>query len=230
MFRTEKELFKFVTQHEIIFDELGLLNNPNYELIFFEEINLGYGIPDLIICKKQIEMPQRRIQLRNSDINILRIIEKTKGVTIEEIHNITKDSLTKVNTSLQNLINEDFVKLVGQKYKIKKKYKIYVNYIVAIEFKLKNWKRALHQAIRYQSFAKYSYVLLDDLYLSPARKNLELFVKHNIGLIGVNKNGSIEIVSKPKCSRPYDIKSKILLNELILSHSFPFKNVSQVSK
>jgi hypothetical protein len=46
--------------------------------------------------------------------------------------------------------------------------------------KLKNWKRALHQAHRYQWFANQSYVLLPESNIQPALKKIELFKNFNV--------------------------------------------------
>lgn len=79
---------------------------------------------------------------------------------------------------------------------------LYNGEIVAIEFKLKNWKRALQQAFRYRSFSCKSYVFLDSDYIGSAIKNLEEFERFNIGLCGVTEEG-IETYHKPNRKNPF---------------------------
>lgn len=79
---------------------------------------------------------------------------------------------------------------------------LYNGEIVAIEFKLKNWKKALQQAFRYRSFSCESYVFLDSDYIGNAMKNLEEFERFNIGLCGVTKI-SIETYHKPNRKNPF---------------------------
>jgi hypothetical protein len=67
-----------------------------------------------------------------------------------------------------------------------KDYKIAIETSIAIEAKIKNWRHALNQARRYKRFSNYSYVLLDEKYLAPAKKNIQNFRQHNIGLITLN--------------------------------------------
>lgn len=44
--------------------------------------------------------------------------------------------------------------------------------VVSIEYKLKNWKQAMKQAYRYQSFSYETYVVLDMEYADVAKKIL----------------------------------------------------------
>jgi hypothetical protein len=79
---------------------------------------------------------------------------------------------------------------------------LYNGDIVAIEFKLKDWKRALQQAFRYRSFSYESYVFLDSDYIGSAVKNLDQFERFNIGLCGVTEEG-IESYHKPNRKNPF---------------------------
>lgn len=58
-----------------------------------------------------------------------------------------------------------------------------VNEIVAIEAKLRDWKRALAQADRHLDYAHRSWVLLDASRATRAIENLDKFKRLNVGLI-----------------------------------------------
>ena len=73
-------------------------------------------------------------------------------------------------------------------YRMIKDYDVICNEVIAIEAKLKDWKKALQQAIRYKKISDYSYVLMDESYASSALSNLELFEQHNIGFVTMNKS------------------------------------------
>lgn len=79
---------------------------------------------------------------------------------------------------------------------------LYNGQIIAIEFKLKNWKRALQQAYRYRSFSCESYVFLDNKYIENASKNIKEFEHFNIGLCGVTQE-RIEPVYRPQNRNPF---------------------------
>jgi hypothetical protein len=89
----------------------------------------------------------------------------------------------------------------------------------AFEMKLSNWKRALIQAYKYQAFADYSFVVIDQSKVHLALRNIERFYLSNIGLISVNTNSFITVHYFPKESKPYtdwlkDKFDKIILNYL----------------
>jgi hypothetical protein len=88
--------------------------------------------------------------------------------------------------------------------------------IISFELKLKNWKQALMQAFRYRSFSELSYVVLPTKSLKVAEKNIELFIRYNIGLATFDKNDKLEIFYKPKQTEPLSefLYSKVI-KELI---------------
>ncbi|QNO14156.1 hypothetical protein HYG86_04910 [Alkalicella caledoniensis] len=88
---------------------------------------------------------------------------------------------------------------------------IYNGKVVSIEYKLKNWKQAIKQAYRYQSFSCETYVVLDMDHVKSAKKNIDIFKKFNIGL-GAVDNEKIEFFYKPSEREPFnEIMSKKVL-------------------
>ncbi len=79
----------------------------------------------------------------------------------------------------------------------------YSDFFVAIELKLKDWKRALIQAFRYRSFANYVLVVLDEYYIDNARRNLSRFYKSNVGLASFNKSGELKIILSSREAEPF---------------------------
>jgi len=68
--------------------------------------------------------------------------------------------------------------------------------VIAVEVKVKDWKKAFQQAITCKLCSHYVYVAL--LY-KHIPKDITLFEEYGIGLMSVN--GFVEIVNKPKKSR-----------------------------
>ena len=66
--------------------------------------------------------------------------------------------------------------------------------IIAIEVKVRNWKRALRQAIIYQLCANRTYVALCHRF--SGRVKIEFFLKYGVGLIEVNGFIDIKIESR----------------------------------
>lgn len=78
-----------------------------------------------------------------------------------------------------------------------------VLYVVSFELKLRNWKRGLIQAFRYKSFSNESFLVLDDTHVTPAYKNLDQFVRANVGLASYNRNREFHVHWAPQPSVPF---------------------------
>ncbi|HMN12567.1 MAG TPA: hypothetical protein PKD55_09615 [Bellilinea sp.] len=71
-------------------------------------------------------------------------------------------------------------------------------YLVSIEGKLTNWRKALEQASRNRLFASYSYVVMDARRAKPAIERNALFRAHGVGLaVACAKTQSVEIICRP---------------------------------
>lgn len=79
--------------------------------------------------------------------------------------------------------------------------------MIAIELKIKNWKRALKQATYYQFGADFTYVAMPLYESYKAYWNRFRFEKKGVGIIAINtKDGSIRELIKPirsKCKIGY---------------------------
>ena len=78
-----------------------------------------------------------------------------------------------------------------------------IGYIISIELKLRNWKRALKQAFRYRSFSNESFVVIDKAHSRPAYENRDTFIHYNIGLASFGKDKKLEIHFYPQGSVPF---------------------------
>lgn len=74
--------------------------------------------------------------------------------------------------------------------------------IVAIEAKLRDWKRALFQACRYADYASQSWVVLDRKSLGPASFHIDRFVSRGVGLLGICPDGHVEILHEAPLREP----------------------------
>jgi hypothetical protein len=63
-----------------------------------------------------------------------------------------------------------------------------IDFIIAVEAKLRNWKVALKQAYRNKLFANRTYVALPKRFSSAAISNISEFKKASVGLIVVEEN------------------------------------------
>lgn len=227
MFKTEESLVKTITTSIKNKKPNDLLRgNPHY-INITTELNLGYGIPDIVVTqynKKGIRKGSRKEALDYFDISILKIIESKKEVAFEDIFKVTKSSKHKIKTSLSKLLEDNLISCKREKFFSYKNYTNVLTDSIAIEAKLKDWKRALKQAYRYKWFSKRSFVFLPEEYSQPAFKNKDAFQKLNVGLAIITKDKEIKILHEPKEEKPYCDKMSLLLNECLLV------NLSLVSK
>lgn len=222
MFDTEKQLVETIKENYThLLDKMDALDRRRkYHIL--EELDLGHGIADIVFAPKPSNTKSigRKRPLSYSDIFIYALLEKESvGMCFESIKNRTKISDKQLSKILFNLMDEKIIEIVGDQFLIGNK-KLANADSIAIEAKLKDWKRALKQAYRYKWFATYSYVFMDSKFVGPALKNKATFKKYNIGLASVSTDGAIDILLKPMKIEPYDDVMRMLLGEYLL---FGFK-------
>lgn len=93
-----------------------------------------------------------------------------------------------------------------------------VNRIYAIEAKLRDWRKALYQASRYHDFAHQSWVLIDHYYCATALKNRSEFIRRNVGLASIEKDGKLIIhinskINSPKSQFRYWYAANLILKQ-----------------
>lgn len=96
-----------------------------------------------------------------------------------------------------------------------------LHYVISIEFKLQNWRRALTQAFVHRNFCNESYVVLDYTKSESARKNLMQFKKSNVGLATVDRERGIEIWLDSTPSVPFSMEYSALFSKELLSRKTP---------
>lgn len=193
----------------------GFFNMNDY--LTKKEVGVGYGIADLVIVKKTSIVIDNYIlrashgqynQLFKEDyFRLLKLIpdisSNKKPVHLDYLikkTNLSK-SLLKYNI-LRSLEKNKFIKSEGDNYFFKINGWIpLTKEIIAIEAKLKDWKRGFIQANRYKAFA-------DKVYLAvPAETahlvNKQLLSKHNVGLITLNyEQNKTDYILKPHREKP----------------------------
>jgi predicted transcriptional regulator len=212
MFTTEKQLVDSLkANYASICDWKTKTSNTGV----LEEVDLGFGVADLVIAKLQKQTAQTTEKLTYFDTIIYRIIQANKTVTLNQLKEITKADTVSLNKSINKLIKDSYINKTDSLIKFRKSYKGISTNTIAIEAKLKNWKRALNQAFRYKWFAEKSIVVLDSHYINPALKNIQEFKQLNVGLAEINNTGKIILHFNPLKSNPVDMKMWILLNETL---------------
>ncbi len=214
MFQREKDLVRKLKSN---YAHICNWNTDTFTTKVLEEVDLGFGVADLVISKMKSSQNSKEIILNYFDITIYKIIESNPQISFEKIRHITRADSSTIKKSIEKLMVESYIREMDALYKLGRPYKNCLTDSIAIEAKLKNWKRALNQAYRYKWFASTSYVVLDEKRIAGAVSNLELFKKMNVGLACIDKKGTVSVLYKPKKEKPVDEKMQMLLNERFVS-------------
>lgn len=181
------------------------------------EVNLGYGVADIVLTQC-VEFPEIRNKYLNLiEIKILKIIKENYGITVESIIGKTRLPRKKIMNAINSLENLRLVRSGKDTISPLKKYARTVKKTIAIEAKLRNWQRALKQAYRYKWFSDKSFVCLPSNRVNPAIKNIEKFKTMGVGLIGFCEVKGFEVFHNPRAEKPISDEMAILLNERVLS-------------
>lgn len=103
-----------------------------------------------------------------------------------------------------------------------------VLYVVTVEFKLRHWRRALHQAFRHRNYGNEAYVVLDATRATPALQNLDVFRQANVGLMTIDTDSQVDVWHYPEPQLPFSTQfSRSVARTLIapsrtLPHDPPF--------
>lgn len=76
-------------------------------------------------------------------------------------------------------------------------------YVVAVEFKLGDWRRALRQAFRHRNYVNEAYVVLDDARRMGAIEHREVFANANVGLVTVDRAERVRVWCVPEPALPF---------------------------
>jgi DNA-binding MarR family transcriptional regulator len=212
MFLTEKQLVKVLKNNYI---SICHWDPKKFNTTVLEEVDLGFGIADLVISKLTAKASNTTGRLTYFDAVIYKIIETKKEISFQKLREITKADVTSINRSLNKLIKDSYINKKDSLITFLKAYQGITNDSIAIEAKLKNWKRALDQAFRYKWFAKKSFVVLDSVHIRPAIAHIDQFRKLNVGLAEISKSGKLLLHFNPGKNDPIDYKMWMLLNEVL---------------
>lgn len=207
MFKYEKEMIPIIKK--------CLQNEYNFEFVS-EEFFSGNGIADLV-CAKKIKASN----LNNCDYENMSFIQqlfksRKKKIPLSFLETFSLNK-KKLRPLLQSLEQNGYISITNEYLIILKKYEATAEDFISIEAKLKDWKNGFYQALRYKCFSHKSYLALSETFIKNV--DIELFKKHNIGLMSVRGN-SIKIIHNPKKEKPSDQIAFLHLTDVFASLFF----------
>lgn len=197
------------------------------------EVDVGHGIADLVLVnqsgvnKRNCTIRKRQKQLspllNKEYFKVLTLLPDEKNVekAVEFGYIATRSSLSKSYlkyTILEELVKRGYVKLLENKYYFKVDGWLPIaNEIIAIEAKLKNWKRGFLQANRYKAFASRVYLAVP--HTTQSLVDRELLRQHNIGLISFNTEKlTKKFVVRCVTQKPFDENMSNFAAEYFWNH------------
>jgi biotin operon repressor len=206
-FQTEYSLARIF--RKIIHKSIPNRNGANHPIIL-SEFSAKRGRADVIcaVFDKEVEDIENIKTLAQSlsEINKARIISllrKSVGYSEEYLKESLGLSESTIKKHVRDLLKVGIVERTpGHLVKLSKSFNIPKVEIWAFELKLSNWKRAFHQAKRYRGFSHNVVVVMPEERLNAAKDHLNHFIRMNVGLAGINKDGELSYILKPKKKRP----------------------------
>lgn len=204
------------------------------------EVGVGYGIADLVIikkssfdsenCDKRKGYKQKSRLLNEEYFRILSHLpdfdEKENSVCVDYL--VEKTGLSKSHlkyTLLKDLQRKRFIKVTkdGTYFKING-WAPLANEVIAIEAKLKDWKRGFIQANRYKSFADRTYLAIPKE--TAHLVDRKLLKKHNIGLIVLDAEKRLKTIPiRTKKRAP----SNAHMKNFAIEHFWRSRNLKQLA-
>ena len=221
MFNSEQKLVdSFINKSKNFLAEITHKKSIN-RYFMLEEFNSTYGIADIVLGTYRPYLSKRikRHTINENWVSTLSNFEINETIDIDEFMSNYYISRGTAIKKLNEYSKANFIKPIApNKYKIIKEYSTITDTVIAIEAKLKNWQKALKQAVRYKKFSHYSFVLMDEKYSKPALNNLDIFASQNIGFLTMNDKEEYAVHYIPekktiKDSSPYYVR----LNEAAYS-------------
>lgn len=176
--------------------------NKNNKNIIIKEFNGRFGNVDIVKVKinsNNILNEQALLLSQQRFAFTVSFLHKNSKRTLEYLMKKTGYSRSIQLSILKKLINEKIV------YKDENYYFLHKNFVYpkivfdSYELKLKDWKKALSQAIKNLEFSTFSWVVLPKEVCDNLKNDtISLYNEYGIGILSLNINGKTKIILKAK--------------------------------
>lgn len=160
------------------------------------EVNAGVGVADLILVQKPTVKGSDLRQARAIPLRLAALLDPGVAPRIGSMSDFMMATGMPRSAALRTVRELTAARVArrhGEELVIRGLEALPFSNVVAIEAKLRDWKRALTQAYRNRQFATQSWVVLDGHY-SVSELALDSFRKAHIGLATCSTLGRLEIL------------------------------------
>lgn len=193
--------------------ELSSADPSNWceQSIFFtkREVSIGECIPDMICVGYQM-IPTESIWPRKWKSKysfVLSLLRSYGALSINQIADFCFEETKNILPLVLELKKEETIICLDDRYYLSPAIALIEAEVIAIEAKLKNWREALAQGIRYKKFSDKVIVAMDAHGVPRASEILYKFIESNVGLCAISRN-EIEWLVRPLKNDPSDSYDK----------------------
>jgi hypothetical protein len=198
-----KSKFQYKTEQQLVSNFVDFLNSTKDEYVLIvEEFEGGFGRPDLLLYSAAGAQTGGDVEaLKKINPRFAPLLSSSASKKIQSLPDLaaatgsSKISARRIASELIKLDRAHIIESKIQNFKIEPIKQPPFSQIVAIEAKLRDWRRALMQAYRYLQFSTQSWVLLDHKHSSSAIKHLALFKSYGVGLASFSTSGELYVHS-----------------------------------
>lgn len=166
-------------------------------------------VPDLVAATLGVDgldagSTRTSLPLREPHIRVLRAVHSRRPLRLETVARRTSITVDRLEASVLPALvglallesrSDGLVRSTGS-------WTPAARILTAVELKLRNWRRALHQAFRMQRSVDYSWVVLDSARAEPARRSVGEFQELGVGLATLDaETREITVVARAKAVR-----------------------------
>lgn len=193
---------EFGSEEELVSSFCAFLANTSqgrYEIV--AEHEAGFGRPDVLLFSQPPSLGADIQALARIPARLAPLLATKTARKVKSIQDVAR--LCGVSSPSANRIARELEKVGRLKRSIQKNSLLQIAIapveappfasVVAIEAKLRDWRRALTQAYRYLEFANESWVVLDHRFVSSALKAAVSFKSSGIGLASFSLTGELFI-------------------------------------
>lgn len=196
-FLTEAEMAPYLRPHI-----KALTGTP---VSWFAEVPAVNGIPDVTLVRFHPNELRRRARhgcTMPDDLAVVRTALGLSGVsgglTVRELAHLTRLSEGVLRRkALPALADHGWVRERDAAWTMTRRYADPAALVVTVELKLRDWKKALAQALQARIGADFAWVVLDDVRASGAAEGVEHFDRRAIGLATLDRQ-SLVVIHQPR--------------------------------
>jgi predicted transcriptional regulator len=209
----ESRLIQKALQSQLPFEVTGSLR-------LLREPNMPTGFPDLVLAfhrstKGTSQACKRSIGV--TDLKLLYHLYAVRKSTVDELEQKLAWKKEALEAALKKLAKAHLIYVNGSSVRFASVRKSFVvSRIIAIEAKIRHWRKALEQAVANTWFASHSYILIPES--GVIDRISEAATKFGIGVLVFNGQSTKEVI-KPSTYKIPSSYGSWLINEWVLNGS-----------